>query len=62
MAPVAELGSLIETKVPKRVLLAEEEARPPANIRQRVAAANDQPEEAPAVEKKGFLARMFGRR
>jgi hypothetical protein len=60
-APAVKLGSLIATTVPKRTVVLEE-AAPPATIRQRIAAANDQAEEAPAAEeKKGFFARMFGR-
>jgi len=58
-APAAELGSLAKTRLPKRSAVIEEVV-PAANIRQRVAAANDQPEAAPEP-KKGFLARMFRR-
>jgi len=60
-APATELGSLIGTTVPKRSVVLDE-VKPAASIRQRIAAANDEPEEAPAAaERKGFFARMFGR-
>lgn len=60
-APAVQLGSLIKTTVTKRVVELEE-APTATTIRQRIAAANDQAEEAPGAEaKKGFFARMFGR-
>jgi hypothetical protein len=58
-APAAELGSLIKATMPKRTADLEEVV-PVANIRQRIAVANDESEES-AEGRKGFFARMFGR-